>query len=623
MLRPISILLALSLAVPALAQNTAPAKQPEASSVTTLHAATRLVLIDVVVTDSHHNPVRGLKAGDFTLLEDKVIQPLKAFDEHASVADASKIEPRPVMPPGVFTNFSPAPANGPINIVLIDRLNTPMQNQSFLRMQLLDFIKGLKPGTRIAIFGLDQVQLRMLQGFTDDPELLKSVVSGKKNNPKASPLLDDPNGSSGSESAAAQMAEMINPNLDEGMDAEAAQLVALLNDMQKDVIEPQLQQDRALLTLNAMHSLALYLSGIPGRKNLIWFSGSFPIDILPDPDSDSQNGHVLTGFGSVDDTEDLFHRVTDMLARSQVAVYPVDARGLQVLPSTTVAQGNPQYVNAPGNTAQDRLATSSLSQDNMNFALQTIDEHTTMREMAYQTGGQPFVNTNDLSGAVSEAIRDGSSYYTLAYSPSNNKWNDDYRKIEVRLQQQGYSLSYRRGYYADDPARATNIDTTSANHSAALQVALVHGAPQATQIVFSSSVHPTASIEDTIVPGNEGGPLLKPPYRRYTIGFGVDPHALTFDKTADGIHHANIEFVTFAYNADGKVINAAGSPIKIDYTDPLLLKALKSGIPFSQEISVPAKGDYTLRIAVHDLHNDRVGSIEVPLAAVARLAPAK
>ena len=48
--------------------------------------------------------------------------------------------------------------------------------------------------------------------------------------------------------------------------------------------------------------------------------------------------------------------------------------------------------------------------------------------------------------------------------------------------------------------------------------------------------------------------------------------------------------------------------MKIDFTDAQILKALKGGIPFLEEISVPVKGDHFLRIAVHDLHNDhRVG----------------
>ncbi len=80
-------------------------------------------------------------------------------------------------------------------------------------------------------------------------------------------------------------------------------------------------QARARYTLHALNLLARYLSNLPGRKNLIWFSGSFPISVLPDP----RLGNPFVAMG---DVEDEFRQTVDLLARSQVAVYPIDAQGL-------------------------------------------------------------------------------------------------------------------------------------------------------------------------------------------------------------------------------------------------------------------------------------------------------
>ncbi len=84
--------------------------------------------------------------------------------------------------------------------------------------------------------------------------------------------------------------------------------------------QPQL---RARYTLDAHNLLARDLSNLPGRKNLIWFSGSFPISILPDPS-------LKDPFAVMASSEDEFKETVDLLVLSQVAVYPIDARGLMV-----------------------------------------------------------------------------------------------------------------------------------------------------------------------------------------------------------------------------------------------------------------------------------------------------
>ena len=56
------------------------------------------------------------------------------------------------MPPNVFTNFSPLPTPPAVNILLLDALNTPMNDQMYLKKAAQHYLKTLKPGTRLAIF---------------------------------------------------------------------------------------------------------------------------------------------------------------------------------------------------------------------------------------------------------------------------------------------------------------------------------------------------------------------------------------------------------------------------------------------------------------------------------------
>ena len=80
---------------------------------------------------------------------------------------------------------------------------------------------------------------------------------------------------------------------------------------------------RAKETLGAMAQIGQYLSGIPGRKNLIWLSESFPLSIAPDPETGNNP------FAGIRDYAEQVKLVANVLTDAQVAVYPMDVRGLQ------------------------------------------------------------------------------------------------------------------------------------------------------------------------------------------------------------------------------------------------------------------------------------------------------
>ena len=631
MARLLPSLFALILAAPVLAQ--APQKTPQQSLTATLRAGTKLVIVDVVVTDRSQHPVHNLKPGDFTLLENNIPQTFKNFEEHTSLAGAaagtSATTPLPATPAGVFTNYTAIPTNGPLNVLLLDRLNTPMQDQASVMQQIVEYLKQAKSGTRIAIFGLT-TQLTMLQGFTDDPGLLKAVVSNKANL-KASPLLDDPTGSG---NVPDKMSDVLKAN--SSVDAET---VLNMQQFEAQMTSDQLQ-NRAKFTLDAMNALARYLVGFPGRKNLLWFSGSFPVNILPNDDLSviaSQDGTLQRSaspqsFSVVASSEVEFRETTNLLAQSQVAVYPIDARGLIDSPIFSPANSDgSKYASV-----RNQRAPGSLSKDLNASQQQNIDEHSTMDEMARETGGRAFVNTNGLTDAIHTAIESGSNYYTIAYTPTDNKLNGDYRKIEVKLQQRALNLSYRRGYYADDPAAlpkphaapltanaGSAIPVTGPIDINAMRIALMRGGPKVTQIILTVGVLPVGTaLEDTIAPNNVASINLTGHYRRYTIKISADPRGLSFTTAPDGTHQDGVQFITYVYDQDGAIVDAVAGAARAHIQGDISAAAAHGGISFHQEISVPAKGDYFLRIAVHDLQGDRVGAVEIPISAIRNLPPA-
>jgi VWFA-related protein len=575
----------------------------------TIKANAQLVVVDVVVTDKAQHPVHGLKASDFTLTESGAPQTIKNFEEHTAltVADATKLAPMPKLPPGVYTNYSPAPANGAVNLVLLDALNTPMKDQSYARQQFLAYLKTVPPGTRIAIFGLTN-HLVALQSFTSDPEVLQRVMS--KGLPKSSVLLDDAVGGGGVQNSTADDLE------DAGADAET---VTGLRDFEAQIQSFQLQL-RAKYTLDAFNDIAHYLAGIPGRKNLIWFSGSFPIDVLPDTTGTQSNP-----FAAMASAEDEFRDTVSLLARSQVAVYPIDARGLFTSPVFDASTSR-NYGGAKG--------IARMNQDQQKFFTDTAQEHGTMQDMADATGGRAFVNNNDLTHAVATAIEEGSNFYTLTYTPTNYKADGKLRKIKVDVDRPKLTLAYRHGYYADDPdalhtpkTGISDAAVTSASASSsqdAMRLAMTRGAPTPTQILLRADVFPAApasQTEDTVAPGNAPSAKAKGPFRRYNVGYVVNPSDIAFLRGPDGKVFADIDLVIYVLDPNGAVVNSMAQSLHISGSVEEIKKAVANGVQYKLPISTPAKGEYFLRIAVHDRTRDHFGAVELPISEVRNLTP--
>ncbi len=247
---------------------------------------------------------------------------------------------------------------------------------------MLEYARKAPEGTRIAILGLSN-RLYLLQGVTTDPAVVK---------------------------AAAQM------------------FMA-----EKAPVPPQL---RGRYTLAAIDELARYLSGLPGRKNLIWFAGSFNLGIVPDGDRANR-------FGSLANFADDAKRTANLLTRSRVAVYPIDALGLFSDPDLSAGVALP-----PG---AQMLGPSAWQISDGKFLGQRADKKITMNMLAERTGGKAFYDTNGLKDALQQAINNGSNYYTLAYAPTDRKWDGRYRSVRVKLEQSDVDLFYRQGYFAYDP----------------------------------------------------------------------------------------------------------------------------------------------------------------------------
>ena len=142
-----------------------PAASPEPAA--TIKSSTRLVLLDALVTDNTGHPVHGLKAQDFTVLEDGKPQQIRGFEERGPQIQPTGTPVTLNLPANTYTNYVPEQEPGAVNILLFDSLNTDRQSLVKARKELLLYLSKLPAGSRVALYTLDS-ELHLVHGFTED-----------------------------------------------------------------------------------------------------------------------------------------------------------------------------------------------------------------------------------------------------------------------------------------------------------------------------------------------------------------------------------------------------------------------------------------------------------------------
>ncbi|MGB8260215.1 MAG: VWA domain-containing protein [Terracidiphilus sp.] len=590
------LLSALLLVTPALAAQTPPAtaQQPEPDSPAfILRQEVRNVVVDVVVTDKHGQPVTGLDRSSFHVYENGAPQLIAYFGRHlpgepapAAVPTAS---PRP---PHVHTNLASGPPSGPLLVLLLDALNTAPADQSYIRAQAIEYLRQIPAGTHMAICTLGD-NLQLIQGFTSDPALLKAALDNKSY--PAFVSLDASNAGS---------LTSVRSSLNRWAN-ESTSLSAELD---------------VRYTLDALNALSVYLSGIPGRKSLIWFAGTLPWTINPD-------FSLVTGVTGRVDYGDQLKQLANLMTIGRISIYPVDAHAL-VTPGGYSPDNAPTAGNgARGSHPSGPSSTGSLDVSGSpyggrgqggNFGYRDLHEqmnaagnHMSMVNLATATGGRAFYNTNGIAGAVATVNSIGESYYTLVYSPSNKSYDGGFRQLEVRAADPSLKLDYRRGYYAEDPAKAAKRNQVV--YTNPLRLVMQHGAPDATQIPFHIQDAVAPVQPDPSQPAARLGALaasLRGQIVRYDFHWNVDPRAVGFTASS-GFHRGELDVTVAAYDGDGKIVNSIYSSLPLNLSDALYDRVERSGLPIKQTLDIPSSAVF-VRVAVLDPATGHTGATEFP-----------
>jgi len=508
----------------------------------TFRSSVRLVNVTVVAHDSAGRPVTNLTAADFQVFEDGKEEKIEVFsiDTDRPVQTATSA---PALAPNVFTNRKQTREGGGVTVVLFDRLNSSFEDQKFARDQIIRMLAKAQPRDRVALYVLESDVVNILHDFTSDASRLIAVLNRYLG------------GTSRELAASEEKAPEFEKSGIASLDADTQAWIS----RSMDAVSEQFLRRRSNLTIAALEGIANHLAGTPGRKNLVWVSAAFPFEI---PQAHSAPLIMDTAI----------NRATRAINSADVAVYPVDIRGLMPALNPVTATATTTKGGAPPLPIFTTAATISPNQD-------------TMRAIAELTGGRVYLNTNAIGESIRRAIDDSRVSYVLGYRSSRPDNDNKFRTISVRVNRPDVQLRYRKGYLS---APAPSRDSRA--RLEALQRVLQSP-------IEASSVALAAEISRI---GNEG-----------TVVVRIDPEALSWEQKKDA-REAAIDVVIAQSVPDGRYFKVKETTVNLTADPERYKQMLEDGLTLSSNFTV-APGAYRLHVVVSDVASQSVGSLIIPI----------
>jgi VWFA-related protein len=472
----------------------------------TIQTGARVVLTDVTVTDADGNPVQGLPVSAFHVFDNKKQQRIESFEEHAGTSAVAL----PASPYGVFSNDYLLHLPPVLNIIVIDIANIHIADQMWLNYQLTGFLSNLPSNQPVAIYLRAGSGCFLVQNFTTDRALLLAALH--RAIPRIPPL------------------------------------------------GPEYLSDRQLLT-----EVAYTLRSLPGRKNVLWFSGGSTAYLLPN--------------GAFFEDQAAMRAIYDSLEEERIAVYPIDARGLTVWSSIFM-----------------------------------VGQHGDMENVARATGGHAYYDNNGVAQAAAHVLDTSGSFYTLTYSPSNFRVDNKWHNVRIKLDG-GYHLSYRTGYFADGNNGIAQIPVASRTKLMITGDTVQTKTRQAIPIIFQAALLPTQDPVLASLRADAQGLPAPPPKggsSRFSVRYSVPVDELT-GQSVNGKRTFVIGLAAVTIDRDGDVLKRQFEHVTLSFDDEYFPHRSHAPLVVDQELNLN-KADQYLYLAVWDVsRSDHFGELQMPL----------
>lgn len=482
---------------------------PSSAQVPPFRSNASLVRVHVVVRARDGQPVRGLRREDFQLFEDGRPVTIDLFA--GPDAPTARTVPTMTANNGAFTNRFATGTGATLTAILLDGLNTGPEEQLRARDHLTRFLRDVRPGELTALFVIGSAAVSMVNEFSDDQSTLLAALSASAATRSAA--VD--RGADGLELASGYRGRA-------ALEMSAAQA-----------------RDHAAATAEALRVVVEFLRGIDGRKNLVWLSSAFPLALKSE-----------TSAAAV-------KRIGDLMNDADVALYPVDVRGL----------------------ASKKFFLSNVT-----------------GPLAAATGGVGLETQNDAAAAMRTIVESSRDAYVLGYSPAAAEWDGRFHEMRVVVARGDVDLRYRHGFVAlaghaePQPSRQEAVSRVLRNSlpmaAVALSVQIAPGESEQNQSAFTLTMH-------------------------------VDPESILLD-TANADWTGSVDVAIAWRYVDGRIVDVFRGGVDVSVPASRHDAFLRDGFAFRQPIAVRADAT-DLRIAIRDAASGAIGSIVIPATDVARV----
>src|SRR5581483_11065475 len=520
---------------------------------------TVLVQVPMVVSDKSGAHVHGLGRADFTVLEDGKPQKIATFEEiepsHAPL-DLPKEKNR-------FANLAVA-GDAPRSIVVfaLDTVNTPYLDQSYGRKELIKYLADhVSTGQVLSLVLMTSQGVKVIHDFTSDPEeLVRALHNVKGEIPTMQGVDIDVQAAAAVGNDLPDIASASLVNFGARGSAQSGLEDFVLNG---EATLARMQQDRAIEhTMNAFLAIAWSLSGIPGKKSIIWATGGFPFFI--DSPAAVPGGHLSL----------LYERTMQALNDAEISVYPVDVRGLVNYRVSDLSNAG------RGSSYARSVAARGWLQDSTQDML---------RDFAEMTGGRAFYNSNDIEKGYNRAVDDSSSYYVVSYYLDTTNTKPGWRKLKVKSSKPNLEVRARSGFFVTrattDPSLTRQSDITYALSSP----------------FDSTGIALTATWRNTALDGDK---------RKIDFGLLVPPDGILVQGTHN---HVNLDVRVMATTKrDGKLADGVSQTIEADMQPDTVAKLHADGLAYNNTLELPP-GEYMVRFVVRDNATGKIGRVTAPL----------
>jgi VWFA-related protein len=526
-----------------------------------------LVFVLVVVRDKGGAVVETLHKEDFKLFDHGKPQALVSFSmEKPALKAAAAVAPEPTEkgaaePKDENENNVPASMARRFLALYFDDVNTPFENLARTRAAADHYLTAsVQPGDRVGLFtssGQKQID------FTSDVAQIHQALLALRSRPIVSTDRCD--------SLPPYLAYLVIER-NEGVTAAAEHIAACdcttsnpvcLQEAQNRVL-PEAQRTQSfnetqvLAALRGIESVVRRLASLPGQRSVVIVSSGF-----------------LTVSPSYLDQLD---KITDRALRAGVLLNAIDARGLYTDVNADATVGGPKF-----------------STDDISYLLEGARRQSeALRNLAHDTGGIFFQNSNDLEDGFAKTSAIAQAYYLLAFSPQNLKHDGAFHELKVTLASpKGFTVQARRGYFAPKKTEDSATQEKEEIREAVFSREESHDLPIDVHTQFFM-----ASETDA----------------RVTIFTRLDLRPLHFRKEVDR-NFDKLTLATVIFDLDGHVVSAQQKVLELQMHDPVLQKYQQSGITLKSQFDVKP-GTYMVRCVVRDSETGQIAglnrTIEIP-----------